>query len=87
MCFMATVVHKMMADVLAAEAPISGLAVSSIMLFLRMRQVIAYDGQYATTEPTKMMNIAYKAFGVKCPDVIRDPAKSIVVSETGGKSG
>ena len=78
MCFMATVVHKMMADVLAAEAPKSGLTVSSMMYFLSMQQAIAYDGQYVTSEPTKMMNLAYKAFGIKCPDVILDPAKCIV---------
>ena len=78
MCFMATVAHKMMADVLSSKAPKSGLTVSSMLAILHEQHAIAYDGQYVTTEPTKKMNQAYKAFGIKCPDVIRDPAKAIV---------
>ena len=78
MCFMATVAHRMMADVLSSKAPRSGLTVSSMLSILHEQHAIAYDGQYVTTEPTKKMGLAYKAFGIRCPDVITDPAGLIV---------
>ena len=78
MCFMATVAHRMMADVLTSKAPKSGLTVSSMLAILHEQHAIDYDGQYVTTEPTKKMSQAYKAFGIKCPEVIRDPTGLVV---------
>ena len=68
----------MMADVLSSEAPRSGLTVSPMLTIPRVQHALAYDGQYVTSEPTKKAGLAYKALGVRCPDVIRDPAGLVV---------
>lgn len=71
MCFMATAAIKMMSDVLASRK--TSLTVESMLEILHEQHAIEYDGQLVTTEPVRKMNEAYKAFGIKCPDVIRLP--------------
>ena len=39
-------------------------------IHLHEQHALVYDEEFITTEPTKKMNDAYKAFNVQCPATI-----------------
>lgn len=66
MTFMATVILKLMSDKLKKTS----LTTESMFMNLHEQHAVIYDDVLITTEPTKKMNEAYKAFKVQCPATI-----------------
>lgn len=66
MTFMAAVILKLMAGKLKKTS----LTTASMFMNLHEQHAIIYDNEFITTEPTKKMNEAYKAFKVHCPATI-----------------
>ena len=66
MTFMAAATLKMMSDKLKKAS----LTTESMFMNLHEQHAIVYDNEFITTEPTKKMNDAYKAFKVQCPATI-----------------
>ena len=66
MTFMATAVLKMMSDKIKKTS----LTTESMFMNLHEQHALVYDEEFITTEPTKKMNDAYKAFKVQCPATI-----------------
>lgn len=64
--FMAAVALKLMADKLQKTS----LTTESMFMNLHEQHAVIYDNEFITTEPTKKMNDAYKAFKVECPATI-----------------
>ena len=64
--FMAAVALKLMADKLKKTS----LTTESMFMNLHEQHAVIYDNEFITTEPTKKMNDAYKAFKVECPATI-----------------
>ena len=61
----------MMSDVLASAK--TSLTVESMLEILHEQHGVIYGDEMVTTEPVRRMNEAYRAFGIKCPDVVRLP--------------
>ncbi len=66
MTFMAAVILKLMSEKLKKTS----LTTESMFMNLHEQHAIIYDDVFITTEPTKKMNEAYKAFKVQCPATI-----------------
>ena len=67
MTFMASALIKIMSGVLKG----SSLTLESAFLNLHEQHAIVYDNEFITTEPVKKMNLAYKAFNISPPTVIK----------------
>lgn len=61
--FAAAIILKLMSEKLKG----SSLTTSSMFMNLHEQHAIVYDDEIITSEPTKKMNDAYKAFGIECP--------------------
>ena len=70
MTFMAAAILKMMSDKLT----MTSLTTESMFMNLHEQHALVYDKEFITTEPTKKMNDAYKAFKVQCPATIERKA-------------
>ena len=66
MTFMAAVMLKMMSDQLKGTS----LTTESMFMVLHEQHATIYDNELITTEPVRKMNVAYKAFGIKCPETL-----------------
>jgi len=66
MTFMAAVLLKLMSEKLKKTS----LTTESMFMNLHEQHAVIYDDVFVTTEPTKKMNEAYKAFKVQCPATI-----------------
>ena len=66
MTFMAAVVLKLMADQLTG----TNLTTETVFMNLHEQHALVYEKEFVTTEPPKIMNQAYDAFGIKCPATI-----------------
>lgn len=71
MTFMSAVILKLMSDKLKKTS----LTTASMFMNLHEQHAIIYDNEFITTEPTKKMNEAYKAFKVQCPPTIPHKAE------------
>lgn len=67
MTFMATVLSKMMSDKLKKKK----LTIDYTLATLHEQRALVYDEEFIITEPQRNMNDAYKALGLKSPDVIK----------------
>ena len=63
MTFMATAILKMMSDVLRDTS----LTTETALFNLSHQNALVYENELITNEPVKLMNEAYKAFGIECP--------------------
>ena len=63
MTFMATAILKMMSDVLRNTS----LTTETALFNLSHQNALVYENELITNEPVKLMNEAYKAFGIECP--------------------
>ena len=66
MTFMATVINKFMMDKLKSTQ----LTLSKALFVLHEQKAEIFRDGIHVGEPVKLMNIAYKAFGIKCPVVV-----------------
>lgn len=72
--FMATSIIKMMSDKLEGTS----LTLESVFMHLHEQHAIIYDDVIVTTEPNKKMKDAYKAFGIECPETLKNELKESV---------
>jgi transposase len=72
--FMATSIIKMMSDKLEGTS----LTLESVFMHLHEQHAIIYDDVIVTTEPNKKMKEAYKAFGIECPETLKNELKESV---------
>ena len=66
MTFIAAAALKLMSDELKGTS----LTLESAFMLLHEQHALVYDNEFITTEPVKKMNEAYKAFKIKCPEII-----------------
>ena len=78
--FMATALLKLMSDKLKKTS----LTTDSMFMNLHEQHANIYENELITTEPTKKMNDAYKAFKITCPVSIPLKGGAVVDPKTNG---